>query len=378
LSRISWEAQVVAEDRTKGAHEVTPDLLARLARTFAEHGRVIYGSDVTQNASPLYARLVRAVADDPEALALVADADKSTTVANLFFTAVHYLLMDDPGAPLAAYYPDLAAAPLPIANAYPVFRAYCLQHADAIRALVTTRRVQTNEVRRCAALLPALQTVWERGGRRPLALVEIGASAGLLLNWDHYLYAYQAETATTVVGSPSSPVRLASAIHGDIPPPLPTTFPPVAWRAGADIHPIDVNDERETRWLRALIWPEHTDRMALLDAALALARQYPPRIVAGDAGEMLPALLAQTPADATLCVYHGFTLNQMPAAARERILTRIAGFSRGRNLYRVALEWWPDNPTPTIELFTYAGGQSHSELLGRCESHGRWVEWLAE
>jgi hypothetical protein len=151
----------------------------------------------------------------------------------------------------------------------------------------------------------------------------------------------------------------------------------VAWRIGADIHPIDVQDERETRWLRALIWPEHQDRMALLDAALAVSRQDPQRIVAGDAGETLPALLAEAPDEATLCVYHGFSLNQMPAASRERILARVAEHSRGRNLYRVALEWWPPHPTPTIELFTYDNGQSHNELLARCESHGRWVEWLA-
>src|SRR5262249_33486374 len=130
----------MAEDATNGEHAVAPELLAQLAQTFAEHGRVVYGSPVAQNASPLYAHLARAVAGDPELLALVADADQSTTVANLFFAAVHYLLMDNPGVPLSTYYPDLAAEPHPLAGAYPVFRAYCLRHANEIRALVTTRR----------------------------------------------------------------------------------------------------------------------------------------------------------------------------------------------------------------------------------------------
>jgi hypothetical protein len=368
---------VVAEDSVSGTQEVAPELLPRLSQTFAEHGRVIYGSQVAQNASPLYAHLALAVADDPDMLALSAGADQSTTVANLFFAAVRYLLMDDHDAMLATYYPDLSAEPRPIAEAYPVFRAYCLEHAGEIRALVTSRRVQTNEVRRCAPLLPALLTVWERGGRRPLALVEVGASAGLLLNWDRYAYKYQAGGGEQIAGDQSSLVQIVSALRGNVPQLLPETAPPVAWRAGADIHPIDVNHERETRWLRALIWPEHQDRMALLDAALTLARQYPQRIVAGDAGETLPALLAEAPADATLCVYHGFTLNQMPATTRERILARVAEYGRKRDLYRVALEWWPPNPTPTVELFTYAGGETGSELLARCESHGRWVEWLA-
>jgi hypothetical protein len=372
-----WEEQVV-EDGAKEAHVVAPDLLTQLSRTFAEHGRVVYGSRVAQNSSPLYAHLARAVADDPALLALSAEADQSTTVTNLFFAAVHYLLMADLGAPLAAYYPDLSIEPRPIADAYPIFRAYCLEHADEIRALVTTQCVQTNEVRRCSVLLPALQSVWERGGRRPLALVEVGASAGLLLNWDRYAYAYQAENATTTIGDRLSPVRLVSEARGATSPPLPATLPPVVWRVGADIHPIDAHDEREVRWLRSLVWPEHQDRMALLDAALSLTRQYPPRIVAGDAGETLPALLAQAPADATLCVYHGYTLNQMPAATRERILARIAEYGMKRDLSRVAMEWWPPNRTPTVEVFTYADGETSSELLALCESHGRWVEWLAE
>jgi hypothetical protein len=67
----------------------------------------------------------------------------------------------------------------------------------------------------------------------------------------------------------------------------------------------------------------------------------------------------------------------MPAATRERILARVAEYGRTRDLYRVALEWWPPTPTPTVELFTSAAGETGSELLARCESHGRWVEWLA-
>ena len=146
---------------------------------------MIYGSPVAQNASPLYAHLALAVADDPDVLALSADADQSTTVANLFFAAVHYLLMDDHDAMLAAYYPDLTAEPRPIEDAYPVFRAYCLEHAGEIRALVTTRRVQTNEVRRCAPLLPRvtdrLGTWWaaspgaRRSWRERRAAAELGS-----------------------------------------------------------------------------------------------------------------------------------------------------------------------------------------------------------
>ena len=60
-----------------------------------------------------------------------------------------------------------------------------------------TRSTQTNEVGRCAALLPALTQLAvdapgaPHGGGRPLGLVEVGASAGLNLLVDRYGYEYE-------------------------------------------------------------------------------------------------------------------------------------------------------------------------------------------
>lgn len=46
-------------------------------------------------------------------------------------------------------YASLAPTPRPPQEAYPHFRTFCLEHAEAIRQLVTTQRAQTNEVQRC-------------------------------------------------------------------------------------------------------------------------------------------------------------------------------------------------------------------------------------
>ncbi len=387
--------------------DLSPTVRADLAARFAFHGRHIYGSP-TGNSSPFYAALSLAVADDPAILALVAEADRATQVPNLLFAAVHYLLLGDTTAPLAAYYPDFMPSPLPRDEAYPAFRAYCLAHAEAIRELVTTRRVQTNEVGRCAALLPAFAQVAARGDERPLALVEIGASAGLLMAWDHYGYAYRmappsapvsdvAMDDTLVIAIPtgdipatgaselrtgkaSSPVQIATALRGECAPTLPARMPDVAYRVGLDLYPIDARDEDATRWLRALIWPEHADRRQLLEAALELARADPPHLVQGDAASSaLTDLLEQAPPGATLCVYHSYTLNQMPAAIREQTLVRIADFARQhpeRAVYRVSQEWFGDQPRPEIRLFTYEGDEMRDDLLAYAESHGRWLEWL--
>jgi hypothetical protein len=349
--------------------------MAALGKRFKEHGARIYGAAQPPSGSPLYAFLSAQVAADPEVLALVADADPTTTITNLFFGAVHYLLLDNAGHPLAEFYPDLTPRPRPIAGAYPAFRAFCLDHAGEIRHLVRTQRVQTNEVRRCAPLLPAFQLVWQRRGGRPLALVEIGTSAGLHLLWDRYGYDYgEAGTA----GDPASPVRITCAPRGDRLPPILPEVPAVAYRLGIDIAPIDVRDEQATRWLRALIWPEHADRRALLDAALTLARENPPRIVPGDAADVLPRVLAEVPQDAVLCVYDSYTLNQMPRAVRARILAHLREHGARRPLCRITQEGLSLERPPQVELTTYDGGVVHTELLARCESHGRWIEWVRQ
>ncbi len=349
-----------------------------LARRFRNHGEHIYGVN-NHNSSPLYAFLSMQVAGDPDVLALAVQADRATQIPNLLFAAVHYLLMGDLAAPLAAYYPDCTDSPCPITEVYPAFRAYCLAHADTIRQLVTTRRVQTNEVRRCAPLLLAAETLSQQLNGQPLAWVEIGASAGLLMQWDRYGYAFRDEAGNNLqAGDAASPVQITSELRGALYPPIPTRMPTVAWRVGLDINPIDPRDEDATRWLRALIWPEHCDRRELLDAALAVAREHPPRIIAGNAMDTLPAALDEAPAEAALCVYHSYALNQMPATVRESILKQFVAYARQhpqRPLYRISQEWYGDQETPQLELFTYRADEGERELLATCESHGRWIEW---
>ena len=92
------------------------------------------------------------------------------------------------------------------------------------------RRTQTNEPGRLATLLPAFAQLPE-----PLALVEVGASAGLCLFPDRYGYRYETEAGTVAIGAqPKFPCRVTG------PAPLPTAPPRVAWRAGLDLHPLDV------------------------------------------------------------------------------------------------------------------------------------------
>lgn len=351
---------------------ISNDLLNQLAQRFEWHAKNIYGVS-SNNSSPLYAQLSLEIAADPAVLSLVAAADLAQQVSNLLLGAVHFLLLGGLTSPLADFYPSLSPYPRPRQEAYPYFRAFCLKNAEAIRQLVTTQRVQTNEVQRCTGLLPAFGIVAKRSGDRPLALIEIGPSAGLHMLWDKYGYDYGKVGYT---GNIESAVQLECISLGEISPPLPDPFPTVSYRLGVDLAPIDIRDDTAIRWLRALIWPEHTDRARLLEQAVQIARPDPPSIVAGNAADLLPQVLPTIPEDTTLCVYHSYTLNQCPQPVRGKILDSLEEFARERELYRISLEWYSGQTQPHLELLSYDEGSVKSELLAYCESHGRTIDWL--
>lgn len=349
------------------------ELLEKLARSVEWHGVHAYGNPDRENGSPLYAQLCPAIAADPAVLSLITEADRNQQVSNLLFAAVHFLLLSGIEHPLADFYPSLSASPLPKEEAYPFFRAFCLEHADDIRRLVSTQRVQTNEVGRCSAFLPAFELVSRLGRRKPLAMIEIGPSAGLNMLWDRFGYDYG---SAGYAGDKASPVQLHCRTRGQLLPPLPATMPQVVKRVGIDLLPIDVNDEQATRWLRALIWPEQQGRARLLTQVLELARRHPPTIIKGNALDILPTVLAEMPADATLCIYHSYALNQTPRAIREQILDLIANYGKTHDLFRVSQEWYAGQEQAQVELYHYQQGEIQQTLLTYCESHGRWIEWL--
>src|SRR5262249_9342041 len=152
-----------------------------------------FGKEECHNSSMLYEQLSLAIAKDSELLTLAADARNGERVPNLFFAAVHFLLLKGKKHPVSRFYTSLSARPETSGDPYPEFRSFCLEHKDDISNLIASRWVQTNEVRRCACLLPMLVVVSQESGGRPLYLIEIGAAAGLLLLWDRYAYRYGTE-----------------------------------------------------------------------------------------------------------------------------------------------------------------------------------------
>jgi hypothetical protein len=248
--------------------------IASSYRRFADHE--------ARGRSALYEELAREVARDQSILSFLSELPAPKQQPNLLFGAVRYAC----GTP----------------GSWGDFRDLLVAHRDNIREVMLQRRTQTNEPARCATLLPLLALL-----PQPLALLEIGASAGLCLIPDRYAYFYN----NTSYIPPASDLDVAPptfSCETNLETPIPKRNVDVVWRAGLDLEPIGVHDTDKLGWLEALVWPGEKDRLSLLRQALTVARQAPPPVVRGDLRVDLTALAAQAPAEATLVIFHSAVL----------------------------------------------------------------------
>jgi len=329
-----------------------------------------FGELECKGASPLYETLSLSVAEDEDLLALASHAQKEQPVPNMLFAGAQALLLkgQSDGDALKQFYPNFTDTPLPPTNAFPVFRSFCLDHAEAIQQHLQTRLVQTNEVGRCVCIWPAIADIGARHDQ-PLALVEMGASAGLNLLGDQYAYQYDED----IHWGEESPVQLHTELRGEVRPPLPN-MPAISQRIGVDLNPVHVTNEEDMRWLQALIWPENIERHKRLKAAVQVALENPPTLIGGDVMEQLPAVLEQISEDVPLVAFHSFSMNQWPHFVRDKVAAVLDEAGQTRPLYRLSLEAIATGE-PQLERTQWANGVAKTELLATCEPHGRWLEW---
>jgi len=294
--------------------------------------------------SPSYEELSYAVADDDLTLSFLAQLPVDKRQPNLLFAAARYLLESPPDA--------LS------------LRSLITDRRDELSRVILARRTQTNEAARCALLLPALASL-----PQPLAVVEVGAAAGLTLIPDVYSYDYDGHRLAGL--DPQAPT-LNCRPNGPVP--LPSHVPEITWRAGIDLNPLDVNNDQDVAWLSCLVWPGEADRAERLQGAIAAARRQLPAIYQGDLLDDLPRVAAQAPADATLVVYHSAVLAYVDETKRRAFATAVGDLGAVW-LSNEGASVLPDAATgrdPTSFLLVRNG----VEVLARTDPHGTWLEWL--
>lgn len=330
------------------------------------------------DTSPLYQALCPAVAEDQQLLDLLTLRRPGQQASFLLFGAAQYLLLDGADHPLREYYPSLApkstGSP---AEAGPIFVDFCKTHREPLEQLIRTRLVQSNVIRRSVGLRYALWAIGQRNPG-PIHLVEVGTSAGLLMNVDRYRYLI----GDRRFGPPDAQVELDSVWRGTDPVPDLDAVPQIASKTGVDLHPIDLTDSRERRWLRALVWPEQRAAAALLEAAIDQARTEPLTVVAGDAIDVLPALGKDLPPSETRVVFHAATRMHVPAERREAFDDAIDSLAASGPLFHVWIEppGAPHHGYPAeqqLAMAMHGPGDDTATSLARVDGHLHWLEPLS-
>ncbi len=228
---------------------------------------------------------------------------------------------------------------------------------------------QTNEVRRSSILLPGFSEITRLTGL-PLVLSELGASAGLNLNWDKFHY----EIVGQAWGDKSSSVRLAPEWQG-----LPYELQPVdvISRAGCDLYPLDVLDEAKQKRLLSYIWPDQSERIARTKAAIDIAVDADTKIAKADAIDWLEVRLKPRHEGAVHVVYHTIAWQYFPDDVQNRgvELMQQAGERATKNAPLAWLRFEMDGKSPGAALTLTLWPTGEEIYLARADFHGRWIDW---
>lgn len=301
--------------------------------------------------SALYEAWARGVASDPVIQTVLARIPATRRQPPLVFAVTRML-----GAPRADY---------------AQWRAFVRAHEDEVVAECTARSLQTNEPLRLAPLLPVLTEI-----DGPIALLELGAAAGLCLYPDRYSYRFvdtmgMLRASVDPVDGPSA-VVLTSEVRGRMPA---VRMPEVVWRAGIDLAPLDAREPRDRAWLQGLVWPGETGREGRIIAASDIVAADPPLMIRGDAAEQVAEVAASAPQDATLVITTPGVLVHIPRPARRELIERVRALpARWITIDAPDLhEAW----RPAVDAGTWHG--SVVALDGRVRAAadplGRWWEW---
>jgi len=312
-----------------------------------------FARDEAPGRSALYEDWAGGAASDPDVRRVLARIPETHRQPPLVFAVTRML-----GVPLTGY-----------AN----WRRFVLDNADAVVEECAARSIQTNEPLRLAPLLPVLSEI-----DGPIALLELGASAGLCLYPDRYSYRYvdadgMLRAALDPVDGPS-PVALTSRVRGRMPD---LRMPEIVWRAGIDLAPLDARDRSDRAWLRTLVWPGETGREERITAALDVVAADPPLMVRGDAVLEVAAVAASAPSDATLVISTPGVLAHIPRVERQTLIERVGSLpARWLTIDAPQLHdaWHPPVDADSWPGFVVA---LDGDVRAAADPLGSWWEWRA-
>ena len=275
---------------------------------------------------------------------------RGAALALRLMAAVHRLVLTGDAPALARHYPSAGGDDA--SDAWPAFHDVLSAHEETVSAGVA-RPCQTNEVGRCAALIVGFLAA-AHAARLPLRMLEVGASAGLSLRWDHFHYGDR----VSGWGDPRSPVDLDGL--WDEPPAHLDAPVHVASRRGCDPNPLDPASEEHRLALQASVWADQVARFRRLRGALELAARVPATVDQASVMQWLPQHLAEPAEGTATVVYHSIVEEYVPAgelAAFYRTMEDAGARASARApLAWVRLEPQPGHKRHQLTLRLWPGG----------------------
>lgn len=328
------------------------------------------------------------MADDEYLLSLLLAAPPNQARATLLLAAVHFLLLKGVEHPLARWYPSVVSTDSDSSSsdnsegAADLFRSFCQDQHTTLTALIKEGRTQTNDVRRAAALVMGLQEV-ARINHSDLALIELGASAGLNLLYEHYGYRF----GRTSLGNSNSQVVVSVSVDDAIESRVKSVVPGCVSATGIDLAPIDLSSVEQVLWLRSFVWPELSADAARLMAAIKIARDAPPEVMRGSA-KQLHHVVNSVPDGVLPVIFHSTLLTYLDRSQRSTFFDTLSELGSTRPLAWIALEspgllaarngvdlGLPNSVNSTFALTAtvWSGGRRSITPIAQVDPYGRWM-----
>lgn len=328
--------------------------------------------------SPMYSRLFQDLANDY--------ADNGRTYAMLagrshrpihdaiplrLAAAIHRIVLDGKDDRIGRHYPSVGGTPGKDYSAD--FIAYMRDHIEEIDSALT-EQVQTNEIGR--SVVPLVLTHWLTNfGIRSCDFLELGASAGLNMNFDHYYASYE----SLRMGDATSKVRFMGDWFADSPD-VPKKSALIHTRRGVDISPLDIRNNEERTRLLSFIWPDQKKRFQRTTDAIAIAQKFPVVIDQQSADVWLAHQLPQH-LDQPTIVFHSIVWQYLGRDVQNHMRTTLQhnGSQRTPETPLIWARMEPAGETADVRVTMWDGTEPPQEYL-LCEIgyHGQNMKWIGQ
>ena len=284
--------------------------------------------------------------------------------------AIHRVVLQGKDERLARHYPSVGGKPAEDFTAD--FIGYMRDHLEDVETGLATQ-VQTNEVGRGVVHL-VLSHWLTTLGIEEFNLLEIGASAGLNLNFDKFYGCF----GQLRMGDSTSSLRFMGDWFTNAPD-VPRIGAVAINKRGCDVSPIDVLRPDDEARLLSFVWPDQRLRLERLRAAIAIAKTHRPTVDTASADEWIAQQLSRPRKHATL-IFHSIVWQYLGTETQNQLKQAIynAGKMATSDNPIVWARMEPAGPVADVQVDVFDGSSSEPRhfRLAEIGYHGQEMNWL--